>query len=428
MSHRRRFLRQVASVAGAATVGRLVIAERAFATALERFGAEVRAGRTQGWIRLREEYLLDPGVVYLNHASIGTVPRAVHEAHVAYLETCESNPWLYMWGGAWEEARETVRGKAADALGSDAGDVAFTHNTTEGFNVLAQGLPLGSGDEVLFSSLNHPGASVCWYHRAETAGFTVRRFDFPLDRVPELSSDEVLEIHVREISPRTRVLVLPHVDHTIGLRHPVHELARLAHARGVEFVAVDGAQSVGMIPLDLSDSEIDFYAASPHKWIQAPKGLGLLYVRAEVRELLRPMWVTWGQARWARTVRIFEDYGTRNFPELLALGDALDVQARIGAEAKARRYRELWDWLWARTKASPAVQWRSPSRWSLSASLVSLRVAGVESPELFRRLNAEGLVFRAFGGALDASRISPNVFTSEEELDRFFQLAEAAAG
>jgi selenocysteine lyase/cysteine desulfurase len=100
---------------------------------------------------LRDRYLLDPGVTYFNHGSIGTIPRVVQDARSAYLDLCETNPWLYMWGGAWEEPRELVRRKAADLLGCDAVELAFTHNTTEGFNTLAGGLALGPGDQVLFA-------------------------------------------------------------------------------------------------------------------------------------------------------------------------------------------------------------------------------------------------------------------------------------
>ena len=291
--------------------------------------------------RLRPEYTLDEWGVYFNHGSIGTIPLAVQEAHEAYLRTCERNPWLHMWGGAWEEPREATREKAAKLMRCQADEVTLTHNTTEGFNQLAAGLPLGPGDEVLFGSLNHAGASVCWHHHAATRGFTVREFAFPQERAPELTRDEVLEIYADAIAPSTRVLVFPHIDNRVGLRHPMRELAALAHGRGVEFVAVDGAQSLGMIPVNLAGSSVDFFASSPHKWIQSPKGVGVLYVRKAVQESLRPSWVTWGQKRWSGSARVFEDYGTRNLAAILALGDALDFQDALGEAALSRAARAL---------------------------------------------------------------------------------------
>lgn len=304
---RRGFLKSLAALALAGpAVARLQRVEEVLGAELDAVTPRPRS--PMAWEALRDRYMLGPDVVYLNHASIGTMPRAVHEARVEYMSVCEANPWLYMWGGAWEEPRESVRAKAAVLFGVDPNDVAITHNTTEGFNVLAQGLPLGPGDEVLFSSLNHDGASICWDHYASRRGYAVRRFDFPVTDIPGLPAEDVVELHRRQIRPETRVLVFPHVDNIVGLRHPMAALTAMAKAEGVEVVAVDGAQTAGMIPLDLAASGVDAYATSPHKWIQSPKGLGLLYTRRETRETLHPMWVTWGQTplvgQWAHIRRL----------------------------------------------------------------------------------------------------------------------------
>lgn len=433
MSHRRAFLGQLAAVAGAASVGRFVAADRLLGASVQRVSTIVAGDRTETGIAgdrdFRDEYLLGPGVVYLNHASIGTVPKAVQNAHKTYLDVCEENPWLYMWGGAWDEPREAVRAKAAAFVGCEAQDLALTRNTTEGFNVLAAGLPLGPGDEVLFSTLNHSGASICWDHHAQSLGFSVRRFEFPVLDVPSLSAADVVELHVREVGPRTRVMVFPHVDNVVGLRHPLRELAAAAHERGVEFVAVDGAQTVGMLPIALASSEVDFYAASPHKWVQAPKGSGLLYVRRAVRDQLRPLWVTWGQERWAGTARIYEDYGTRDLPGLLALGDAIDFQSAIGDRARREGLSGLRQALQTGVEVTPGLVWRSPESWEMGASLVAVEVEGLASPAFFERARRErGLVFRPFSTlGLNTVRISPNLITTREEIGVFLETAASAA-
>jgi selenocysteine lyase/cysteine desulfurase len=329
-----------------------------------------------------------------------------------------------MWGGAWEEPREQVRGQAAAYLGCRPEEVAFTHNTTEGFNTLASGLALGPGDDVLFSSLNHPGASVCWHHYAETKGFEIKSFDFPILDVPEITSDEVLDAYDRNISSSTRVLVFPHVDNIVGLRYPVKELAALAHSKGVEIVAVDGAQTVGMIDVDLGALGVDVYCTSPHKWLQAPKGLGLMYVRHDLQPAIRPMWVTWGQARWEGTARIYEDYGTRNLPEVLTLGDAIDFQVSLGSAEKEARYQVIWERFRAATEDSEHVVWRSPTTWERSASLYALEIRDRPSSAVFDYMySAHGFVFRPFSTlGLNTVRISPNVYNTEEEIEGFFEL------
>lgn len=419
-SSRRTFLRRAGlGTLAAPAMAQIVALRQAFAEELatvpeegERFGAPLRAA-----------YSLDEGVTYLNHASIGTVPRQVQEAHRGYLEVCERNPWLYMWGGDWNAPREAARRSAAGLLGCEPAEVAFTHNTTEAFNLLAHGLPLAAGDEVLFSSLNHSGASACWFHMATERGFSVRRFEIPPRDVPGLSADDVVALHAEQIRPNTRVLVFPHVDNMVGLRHPARELAAAARARGVLFVAVDGAQTTGMIPIDVAGLGIDVYAASPHKWLQSPKGLGLTYVRREIQQELRPMWVTWGQKQWHGSARKFEDYGTRNLPEVLALGDSIDFQQHLGAAAKEAHHRVLWEHARAAVDAHPRLTWRSPATWELSSALWAVEVEGESSKDAFDRLFRDhGFVFRAFDlPDLDTLRISPNVANTARDIDRLFQ-------
>ncbi len=429
LTHRRAFLKRVAAAVGGMGVADLLAIDEAFGRELTTLLAP--APGSPHFEELRSRYTLDERIIYFNNASIGTIPRLVQEARAVYLKLCETNPWLYMWGGEWEEPREAVREKAGTYLGCSAGEVAFTHNTTEGFNVLAQGLDLRAGDEVLFSSLNHDGASVCWFHSAERRGFKVKRFDFPVLETPRLNEDEIIDIYDRQITANTRLLALPHIDNLIGLRHPVKKLTDMARSRGVEFIAIDGAQAVGMIDVDVTEIGADFYCASPHKWLQAPKGLGLMHIRQTTQERLRPMWVTWGQRRWAGTVRIFEDYGTRNLPELLALGDAIDFQIALGTAAKQARHRELWQRFRDRARLADGVTWRSPETWELSASLYALEIEGHDSKEVFEHMFGEhGFVFRAFSTPeLNTVRISPNIYATDDEVDRFFgALAGLRAG
>jgi selenocysteine lyase/cysteine desulfurase len=174
---------------------------------------------------------------------------------------------------------------------------------------------------------------------------------------------------------------------------------------------------------------VDFYAASPHKWVQAPKGTGLLFVKRALQDTLRSMWVTWGQERWAGSVRVFEDYGTRDLPAVIALGDALDFQDSLGEDAKASRYRTTWQ-SWRRAVGNAAhTEWRSPTSWELSASLFAIEVRGVESAALFEQMNREwGFVFRAFSSqGLNTVRISPNLVNTDMERELFLGRSAAVA-
>jgi selenocysteine lyase/cysteine desulfurase len=370
--------------------------------------------------RLRAQYLLAEDLIYLNHASIGTVPRPVHEAHIGYLELCESHPSLYVWGAVWREVTESTRSAAAGLLNCRPDDRAITHNPTECFNILAHGLPLRRGDEVLFSSLNHPGASVAWRALGERHGFSVRSFDFPIERGPELSVEEVVALHVDQVRPETRVLVIPHVDNMIGMNHPLRSIADGVRARGVEFVLVDGAQSAGMVPVDLAAAGVDAYAMSPHKWIQSPKGLGLFWAAASLQATLPRMWFRTPGERIEGSARKYEDYSTRAWPAVVALGDALDFQAAIGPTEKQRRYRSQWTRVYERTEAESGLTWASPIDPALASVIMAVGVQGRRAPELGPVLLAEhGSVVRAFGDPLNSLRVSPNVMTEDGELDRF---------
>ena len=184
-----------------------------------------------------------------------------------------------------------------------------------------------------------------------------------------------------------------------------------------------------MIPLDLPASGVDAYAGSPHKWVQSPKGLGVLYLAPELHSELRPMWVTWGQSRWAGTVRAFEDYGTRNLPELLALTDAVRFQEEIGQDEKLARYRAMWSRIRERVRSTDGLSWRSPESFEGGASLVAVEVTGRNAGEVGGELLASHrLIARAFGGArLNHIRLSPNVATLDDEIDAVIDLLEAAA-
>jgi len=404
MMNRRNFLQ---GATGTAVAG-LLAAQQSFARELQQSDS------------IRNAYTLDTQLSYLNHASVGTIPKPVQAAHRQYLSVCESFPSLYVWGDIWDKAREQVRAQLAEFLSCEPKELAITRNTTEGFNLLAQGLQLSQGAEVVFSQLNHVGASKCFEFMADAYGYQVKRFELPLDELKTASVEQVVELHTKHLSPKTELLVLPHIDNLIGLRHPVDEIARAAKRKGVRFVAVDGAQTVGMIPLNLNESTVDFYSGSGHKWLQAPKGLGLLYINESLIEQLRPISVTWGHRRWKGTARVFEDYGTRDLPELLALGDAVTFHQKISWDDRLKHYQFLRDYTAEQAKQFGFV-WSSPQQWDMNGSLYSVLVNGVDGKKLEHDLIERKLAVRVFASS-DATRVrlSPNLMNKKTEVDRLF--------
>jgi len=409
MATRREFL----SVS--AGLGALLAARREAGAALDRLAEE----RVELGPPLRGAYDLNPGVVYLNHASIGTTPRAVRAAQSRLLGLTETNPWLHVWGGALEEQAERARGAAAEFIGAATDELAIMRTTTEAMHLLASGLPFERGDEVLFSSLNHIGAGACFRRWGESRGYSVREFDFPTLDAPGLTPEDVVRLHIEQIRDETRLLVLPYADNMIGMLHPVRAIARAARERGVEWIAVDAAQTVGMLPVDVEALGVDYLACSAHKWAQSPKVFGLLHMRREHIGRVRPMFVTWGQAQWRGSARMYEDYGTRDLASIIAMGDAFDFQRSLGIERTAEHRMRLRARVRERVDATPGLVWRSPREASLASAVALVGLEGRDADNAAETLFGEhGVVCRPFSGrGLNALRLSFNAANGDDDLD-----------
>ena len=375
-------------------------------------------------INVADSYSLSPDITYLNHGSIGTIPISVQKHHAELLALCETNPWLYMWGGEWEEPRELVREMAADFIGAKITEIALTHNTTEVFNLLALGLDLKKGDEVLFSNYNHDGASVPFLFQASGHGYSVRRFQIPFKGADSFTTNDWVEFHTSQIRENTKLLVIPHVDNILGVKLPVRQIAAAAREKGVQWIAVDAAQTAGMVPVDVKEMDVDLLATSAHKWVQAPKGVSFAYISEKLQPHLSPVHVTWGQERWSDTARKYEDYGTRNFAALIALGEAIAFQNEIGFPEKPDHHKKLRLHAMNLAESHPEVKWRSPVNEDLSSALYAIELTDKTVLNFNREIyQNHGVVLRPFGGEeLNTLRISPNIMNTTEEIDQLFGL------
>jgi selenocysteine lyase/cysteine desulfurase len=275
--------------------------------------------------------------VYLNNASLGPSPALVADATETFRRQLDAFPSRYMWGG-WSEEKEVVRSKAAGLVGASAEEIAIIHNTTEGMNLVAASLDLEPGDEVIVADHEHPSGTIPWQYWQEPKGVKLVSPTLPI--LPS-EPGEIVEVYRRAITSRTRVISMCHVINTNGMILPVKQVSSMARSRGI-LVAVDGAQAPGMINVDLQDLGCDFYAASAHKWLLSPKGVGIFYARQESQRLLKPLIVARG---WEdESIRRLENYNTRNLPEVLGLGVALDFQNLMRAGRRQARIYELKDY------------------------------------------------------------------------------------
>ena len=269
--------------------------------------------------RLRDLFLLDPDVIFLNHGSFGACPRPVFEVYQSWQRELERQPVEFLHTGRrfktlMREAREAL----AAYVGADPDDLAYVTNATTGMNVVARSLPLEPGDEVLATDHEYGAIDFTWQFVCERRG--ARYIRAPLS-VPVRSARDIVEAIWQHVTPRTRVLAVSHLTSPTALILPVADLVRRAREHGIISV-IDGAHAPGQIPVHLETLSADFYVANCHKWMCAPKGSAFLYARRKAQPLLRPLVVSWG---WRNGfLEELEWQGTRDIAAFLATPAAID--------------------------------------------------------------------------------------------------------
>lgn len=321
------------------------------------------------WRGIKQKFHFAKGLTYFNNGSLGACPDHVVEATNTFRQTLDGFPSKYMWGG-WEIEKETVRKKVAEMFSVSPETIALIHNTTEGMNLIASSMDLASGDEVLLSSHEHTSARVPWKYWQERKGVVLKDVALPL--LPN-NKEEIVDLFRQAITPKTKVISIVHVTNTNGMMLPVKEISAMAHEHGV-LVAVDGAQSMGMFRIDLDDLGCDFFTSSSHKWLFSPKGMGVFYAREEAQPLLKPLIVCRGWEN--KTIRRLENYNTRNLPELLGLGAALDFRNLIGQERIEKRVFELKHYFLSLLDDKTRFACKTPAADDLSAGIQTIEVIG----------------------------------------------------
>lgn len=358
------------------------------------------------WELVKSQFPFVPGLYYFNNGSLGPSPSLVIEATEKFRRTLDAYPSKYMWGG-WNHEKEIVRSKAAALLGASPDEVALIHNTTEGMNVVACSLDLKPGDEVILADHEHASGTIPWQYWQESKGVKPVRPKLPI--LPA-SPAELVDVYTQALSPLTKVISMCHMVNTNGMILPVREVSELARARGI-LVAVDGAQSAGMFRFDVTKLGRDFYAASAHKWLFSPKGVGIFYARREAQKHIRPLIVAAGYED--KSIRRFENYNTRNLPEVLGLGTALDFRNLIGAERIEKRVLDLKRYFRERLSAKPYFKIKTPGPDSLSAGITTVEMEGQSAAELASKLSEKYRTdcrpMTEFG--LNGLRISLSIFT-----------------
>ena len=372
------------------------------------------------WRMVRSQFLISPKGIYFNTGTIGASPRTVLDAVVRHMTAFET---VFDAEGVDLEA---LRRSVGALLGSPPQTLAFTRNTTESMSWIAGGLDFRPGDEIVMTTHEHVGGMCAWQAVARRRGLVFTQFPLP---VPPASAGQILDAWRRAITPRTRVLMISHVLFTNGLIQPVKELCALARERGI-ITAIDGAHPPGMLRTNLVDLGCDFYASSPHKWLLAPKGTGLLYVSEPWLDRLWPTIVSGGWDSLQDKAVRFDRKGTVNDSLYAGFQAAVDFHALIGPERVERRIRWLGDRLYDGLSRIAGVQLKSASDATIRAPLVSFTVDGWTADDLIKALWERAMVRVRHVAEYDYHwvRLSTHVYNTPEEIDRVVHLvAELAA-
>ncbi|MDE0596736.1 MAG: aminotransferase class V-fold PLP-dependent enzyme [Roseibacillus sp.] len=270
---------------------------------------------------MKNEFLLDPGIAYLNHGSFGACPRVVFEAYQRYQRELEREPVDYLQRH-FRAKMVGARGSLAGFLGCGADDLAFVRNATYGMNLVARSLQVGAGDTILTTDHEYGAVDRMWRAFARETGAELVRVPLVL---PATSPDAILEAFRSRIDPSVRVFAFPHIAAVPSVVLPVEGLVQLAKETGVTSV-VDGAHAPGQVPLDLGSLGADFYVGNCHKWLLTPKGVGFVYAAAHQAERVRPPVVSWGNISEGTSALLLENewQGTTDISAVLAVSDAIE--------------------------------------------------------------------------------------------------------
>jgi len=371
------------------------------------------------WLQVQQAFTLDRTLINLNNGGVSPSPRVVQEAMRRYLDYSNTAPAYTMWQ-ILEPEIEAVRRRLAASFGCDPEEMAITRNASEALETVQLGIPLERGDEVLTTTQDYPRMLTTWHQRERREGIVVREITFP---VPPPSQDDLAERIARAITPKTKVIHVCHITNLTGQIFPIKQIVQHARARGIE-VIVDGAHAYAHFPFTRDDLDCDYYGTSLHKWLLAPHGTGFLYVRKAKIASVWPLMAA--PPEMNGNIRKFEEIGTHPAANHNAIAEALTFHEGIGAERKAARLRYLFQRWAKRLEHLPRVRILTPYDPAQSCGLASIAIDGMDPNKLVaylwdtHRIIVTPIVHKEFS----CVRVTPNVYTTVAEIDRFGDVME----
>ncbi len=384
--------------------------------------AEQAAGNEDFWAAIQQAFSVTRGIVNLNNGGVSPSPRIVTEAMVRYTWQQEDATAYTMWQ-ILEPQSETIRVGLAEIFGCDAEEIAITRNASESLETLVMGMDFKPGDEIVTTTQDYPRMLTTLRQRELREGLKLNLVKVPI--APKDINDLATPFE-RAITPKTKLILISHQINITGQIMPVRKVCEMARARGIETI-VDGAHSFAQFNFKRDDLQCDYFGTSLHKWLYAPKGTGMLYVR---REKIPKIWALMAsEDKNKNDVRKFEEIGTHPAAPRLATGEAILFHNAIGGKRKEARLRFLSRYWMKRLKDVPKVGFNTSFDDSQSCAIANVKVEGIDPTAIGDYLMAKHKVFTTpiIHEEFTGIRITPNVYTTLWELDRFCDVMEAIA-
>ncbi len=424
---RRSFLKQAATLAGAFSVNSLFqqahAAEFGAAGArIAHLSAEVAAQDEDYWSVIQRAYSVNPNLINLNNGGVSPSPIVVQQAVERYNQLSNEGPSYYMWR-ILDQGREPLREKLAQLAGVKPEEIAINRNSTEALNTIIYGLDLKSGDEVIGTKQDYPNMIQAYRQRAMRDGIVYKQISFDL---PIEDDDQIVKAYEQAITPRTKLIHVTHMVNWVGQTMPVAKIADMAHSHGIEVLA-DGAHSFGLMDFKVTDLHCDYFGTSLHKFLSAPIGTGMMWVRQDKIEKVWPL--TCNSMPHSADIRKFETLGTRSFPLEQGIGEAINFHEGIGAKRKEERIRYLKNYWATRVHETKKVKLHTSLNANYSCAICGVSIDGMTPADLENalfnkyKIHTVGIVWEN----ISCVRVTPHVYTSIADLDKMVRAVNTLA-
>ena len=419
--NRRNFLSQLGTLAGTLTTSALLTPALAsnLENAFERvahLSLDECTTDEEFWYQIKMAYTVSASLTNLNNGGVCPQPKVVQDAVERYNRLANETPSYYMWR-VLDKGKDAIRAKLADLAGCSPEEIAINRNSSEALETVIFGLRLQAGDEVILTKQDYPNMINAWKQRAHREGIVLKWLDFDL---PTEDKAMIINTFKNAFSAKTRIVHLTHMINWCGQLMPAKEIIQEAHNHGVE-VLLDAAHSFAHFDYKIPDLGCDYFGTSLHKWLCAPFGSGMLYVKKEKIKNLYPLFAA--PEPEDDDIRKFENLGTRSGAIEQAIGQAVDFHHLIGSERKQKRLYYLKNYWTEKLTDLPQVKIHTPKSAEFSGAICLCSIDGIEPGELAKTLLQQYQihVVAINWENLHGIRVTPNVYTVTKDLDRFVQ-------